>query len=49
VIGDTASLDQDGKPLPGVAQVAMQQGKYAAKSHFAQSDWAASTAAISLF
>jgi NADH:ubiquinone reductase (H+-translocating) len=32
VIGDTASLDQDGKPLPGVAQVAMQQGRYAAKS-----------------
>jgi NADH:ubiquinone reductase (H+-translocating) len=31
VIGDTASLDQDGKPLPGVAQVAMQQGHYAAK------------------
>src|SRR6201987_5001676 len=30
VIGDTASLDQDGKPLPGVAQVAMQQGRYAA-------------------
>jgi NADH dehydrogenase len=30
VIGDTASLDQDGVPLPGVAQVAMQQGKYAA-------------------
>ena len=29
VIGDTASLDQDGKPLPGVAQVAMQQGRYA--------------------
>ena len=28
VIGDTASLDQDGKPLPGVAQVAMQQGHY---------------------
>ena len=27
-IGDTASLDQDGKPLPGVAQVAMQQGRY---------------------
>ena len=24
VIGDTASLDQDGHPLPGVAQVAMQ-------------------------
>jgi NADH dehydrogenase len=34
VIGDTASLDQDGKPLPGVAQVAMQQGRYAAKSIF---------------
>jgi NADH:ubiquinone reductase (H+-translocating) len=31
VVGDTASLDQDGKPLPGVAQVAMQQGRYAAK------------------
>ena len=31
VLGDTASLDQDGRPLPGVAQVAMQQGKYAGK------------------
>jgi NADH:ubiquinone reductase (H+-translocating) len=31
VIGDTASLDQDGKPLPGVAQVAMQQGHYVGK------------------
>ena len=29
VVGDTAALDQDGKPLPGVAQVAMQQGRYA--------------------
>ena len=29
VVGDTASLEQDGKPLPGVAQVAMQQGRYA--------------------
>jgi len=28
VVGDTASLEQDGKPLPGVAQVAMQQGRY---------------------
>ena len=28
VIGDTASLEQDGKPLPGVAQVAMQQGRF---------------------
>jgi NADH:ubiquinone reductase (H+-translocating) len=31
VIGDTASLEQNGKALPGVAQVAMQQGRYAAK------------------
>ena len=31
VIGDTASLDENGKPLPGVAQVAMQQGRYAGK------------------
>jgi NADH:quinone reductase (non-electrogenic) len=29
VVGDTASLDQDGKPLPGVAQVAIQEGRYA--------------------
>src|SRR5262245_22883033 len=28
VIGDTAHLEQRGKPLPGVAQVAMQQGRY---------------------
>ena len=31
VVGDTASLDQNGKPLAGVAQVAMQQGRYAGK------------------
>jgi NADH dehydrogenase FAD-containing subunit len=31
-VGDTASLDQDGKPLPGVAQVAIQQGRYAGKA-----------------
>jgi NADH:ubiquinone reductase (H+-translocating) len=31
VIGDTASMDQDGKPLPGVAQVAIQQGRYAGR------------------
>jgi NADH dehydrogenase FAD-containing subunit len=29
VVGDAASLNQDGKPLPGVAQVAIQQGRYA--------------------
>jgi NADH dehydrogenase FAD-containing subunit len=28
VVGDTASFDHGGQPLPGVAQVAMQQGKY---------------------
>jgi len=31
VVGDTASLDQNGKPLPGVAQVALQQGRYVGK------------------
>lgn len=31
VIGDTAHYEQDGQPLPGVAQVALQQGKYAAR------------------
>ena len=30
VIGDTASVFQDGKPLPGVAPVAMQEGRYVA-------------------
>jgi NADH:ubiquinone reductase (H+-translocating) len=30
VAGDLASLSQDGTPLPGVAQVAMQQGTHAA-------------------
>ena len=33
VIGDLALLaGENGKPLPGVAQVAMQQGTYAAKA-----------------
>jgi NADH dehydrogenase len=33
VIGDLASaMDADGKPLPGLAQVAMQGGRYASKS-----------------
>jgi NADH:ubiquinone reductase (H+-translocating) len=30
VIGDTASLTEGGKPLPGVAPVAMQEGRYVA-------------------
>jgi hypothetical protein len=29
--GDTATLDQDGRPLPGVAQVAIQQGRDAGR------------------
>jgi NADH:ubiquinone reductase (H+-translocating) len=32
VVGDAASLDRGGQPLPGVAQVAMQQGRYAGES-----------------
>ena len=31
VVGDTMSLDKNGKPLPGVAQVAIQQGHYVGK------------------
>jgi len=31
VVGDTASVDQNGRPLPGVAQVAIQGGRYAGK------------------
>jgi NADH:ubiquinone reductase (H+-translocating) len=31
IIGDAMFLEQDGKPLPGVAQVPIQQGKYVAK------------------
>jgi NADH dehydrogenase FAD-containing subunit len=31
VVGDTASVQRNGKPLPGVAQVAMQGGRYAGK------------------
>ena len=28
VVGDTASVIQDGRPVPGVAQAAIQQGRY---------------------
>jgi len=28
VVGDTSSLIQDGRPVPGVAQAAIQQGRY---------------------
>jgi NADH dehydrogenase len=32
VVGDLCALSQDGQPLPGVAQVAMQQGAHASKN-----------------
>jgi NADH:ubiquinone reductase (H+-translocating) len=32
VVGDLCAFVQDGKPLPGVAQVAMQQGAHAARN-----------------
>jgi NADH dehydrogenase len=32
VIGDLASLQENGKPLPGVAPVAMQQGRHAGRN-----------------
>ena len=32
VVGDTATLMQNGEPLPGVAQVAIQQGRYVGRS-----------------
>jgi NADH dehydrogenase len=36
VIGDAASVLQDGRPLPGVAQVAIQQGRFVGRSIAAQ-------------
>jgi NADH dehydrogenase len=38
VIGDLAYLEQDGKPVPGVAPAAMQMGRYAARVIRARSD-----------
>jgi NADH dehydrogenase len=32
VVGDLAAMEQDGHPLPGVAQVAIQQGRHAARA-----------------
>jgi len=32
IVGDLAALNQDGKPVPGVAPAAMQGGRYAAKA-----------------
>jgi len=36
VVGDLARREEQGSPLPGVAQVAIQQGKYAARSILAR-------------
>lgn len=47
VIGDTASLSQKGKPLPGVAPVAMQEGRYVAQV-IAQRGRGSATAAFPL-
>jgi NADH dehydrogenase len=32
VVGDLAALEQDGKPVPGVAPAAIQEGRYAARA-----------------
>jgi len=48
VIGDTATLNQDGKPLGGVAQVAMQQGRYAGRLIERRVSGKTRTASISL-
>jgi len=32
VVGDLVSLDQDGRPVPGVAPAAMQEGRHAARN-----------------
>jgi NADH dehydrogenase FAD-containing subunit len=49
VIGDTASLEEKGKPLPGVAQVAIQQGRHAAKTIHRQITGGSSPAPFSYF
>jgi NADH dehydrogenase len=36
VVGDLAFIEQNGKPVPGVAPAAMQSGKYAAKAILAR-------------
>ena len=38
VIGDLAHYEQDGKPLPAVAPVAMQQGRFAAEAIIARTE-----------
>jgi NADH dehydrogenase len=36
VVGDAAAVEQDGRPLPGIAQVAIQQGRYVGRLISAQ-------------
>ena len=50
VLGDTASAqDRKGQPLPGVASVAIQQGKYAAKAVIERAGKRSPTAPIAPF
>src|SRR5258708_9351101 len=35
-VGDAAAVEQDGRPLPGIAQVAIQQGRYVGRLISAQ-------------
>lgn len=50
VLGDTASAqDRKGQPLPGVASVAIQQGKYAAKAIIERAGKRSPTAPIAPF
>ncbi len=49
VVGDTMSLDRNGTPLPGVAQVAIQQGRYAGKLIHARITGSSTPAPFSYF
>jgi NADH:ubiquinone reductase (H+-translocating) len=49
VIGDTAAFEQDGKILAGVAQVAMQQGRYAGKLIYSRTTGSKPPAAFRYF
>ena len=49
VIGDAASIVQDGRPLPGVAQVAIQSGSFAGRVIAAELESRPSTKVFSYF
>jgi NADH dehydrogenase len=49
IVGDLAHVEQDGKQVPGVAQPAMQMGKYAAKRILEMIDGNPSTRAFHYF